>query len=304
MTYRIGVDLGGTKVSVAVLNSRNETVFSDRLPTPASEYGEVIDTVDALVQKALAFIDSVEINKIGIGIPGAMHQNAHTVKNANMQCLIGKPLKVDLEKRLNREFVIANDATCFTASEAADGAAKNERVVFGVILGTGAGGGIAFEGKPWAGLNSLAGEWGHNPFPFYGAPAKNRSCYCGKIDCNEQVISGPALAADYEIAAGKKISTKDLERAAKNGDEAAVTVLDEFHENLAKALSTIINLLDPSAIVVGGGVSNISSIYQEVPLRWGRYVFNASPDPAVIATKLLRNRWGDDSGVRGAAWLT
>ena len=240
---------------------------------------------------------------VGVGIPGALDSN-NIVKNANTQVLIGQPLLSDLESAMGSGVSIANDATCFVASEAADGAAANADVVFGVILGTGVGGGVAISGLPIIGENGLTGEWGHNPFPFYGAPPKNRRCYCGKQDCIEQFLAGPALSLDYRERTGIQKSAAEIHEAADGGDTDAKAVLADFYVNLAKALSTVINLLDPNVIVIGGGLSNIVTLYDEVPNLWGDYVFNATPSPAKVTTKLVKNKWGDDSGVRGAAWLT
>ncbi|MEO1242316.1 MAG: ROK family protein [Pseudomonadota bacterium] len=304
MSYKIGVDLGGTKISVAVLDSDGRTVFSKRLPTPSHDYAEIILAISQLFEAATHSGDYGVFDSVGVGIPGALENDDISVKNANTQVLIGRSLKTDLETKLGRPVHIANDATCFAASEAADGAGMSYPVVFGVIMGTGVGGGVVVDGRPIIGENRLAGEWGHNPFPFYGGTPKGRPCYCGKIDCIEQILSGPAVSQDYLELTGKEMRAEDIVSAAHSGDSAAAQVLTELSVNLAKALSTVINLLDPNVIVLGGGLSNIDSLYEETPKRWGRYAFNASSKPAAISTRLVANRWGDDSGVRGAAWLT
>ena len=304
MTHRIGVDLGGTKTSIVVLDAANRVVFSKRAPTPPSDYRKIISTIAALFKEAGDHVPGAPVNKVGVGIPGALEHDDEIVKNANTQVLIGKPLKSDLEEALGVQVAIANDASCFAISEAADGAAKEHRVVFGVILGTGVGGGIVVDGKPWLGGNRLAGEWGHNPFPYFGASPGNRKCYCGKIDCIERILSGPALAETYFETTGEQLSAEEIAEAATAGAQAARQILQEYAENLAKALSTVINILDPDAIVLGGGLSNIDLLYGLTPQFWGKYVFNASARPAAVSTRLLRNKWGDDSGVRGAAWLT
>ncbi len=304
MKYKLGIDLGGTKSSVVVLDQNNQAVYNKRMPTPARNYTEILNTIQQLVNQAQQAIPDLDAQTIGVGIPGALQQDNLTVKNANTQILIGKKLKTNLETVLQRSVIIANDANCFATSEATDGSAKGHAVVFGVILGTGVGGGIAVMGKPWEGPNRLAGEWGHNPFPFHGAEASNKSCYCGKSDCIEKIISGPALSQDYFEQTGKHKSAKQIADAMVAGDPFAIRLFQDFYLNLAKALSTVINLLDPNVIVLGGGLSNIAAIYHEVPKLWDAYVFDATGKKPNIATKLVKNKWGDDSGVRGAAWLT
>ncbi len=304
MAHKIGIDLGGTKTSIAVLDPSGQTVFSNRVPTPSHDYNDIVSTIVDLVEAAVATGHFGRFDKVGVGIPGALENDGIHVKNANTQILIGKPLKSDLEAKLGRRVYVANDATCFVASEAADGAGKGFATVFGVIMGTGVGGGIAVNGTSIMGENRLAGEWGHNPFPFYGATPPGRACYCGKKDCIEQVLSGPAVSRDYLELTGKSLSVDAIVRAARDGELAAERVLGQLATNLAKGLSTVINLWDPNVIVLGGGLSNIERLYREVPEQWGAYVFNASAKPAAVTTRLVPNRWGDDSGVRGAAWLT
>ena len=260
---RIGIDLGGTKIEAIALDAKGREVFRKRVPTPRGDYEGTISAVASLVK---------EIGKgtVGIGIPGAISAATGLVKNANSTWLIGRPLQQDLENALGREVRIENDANCFALSEAVDGAGKDAEVVFGVILGTGVGGGVVLRKKSIRGINSIAGEWGHNPMP---GESDGRACYCGRKDCIETYLCGPAFERDG----------KDLER---------------YHDRLARALAGVINILDPDAIVLGGGLSNLQSLYTEVPKRWGRYVFSDRVD-----TKLLPPAHGDSSGVRGAAWL-
>ncbi|MGH6994890.1 MAG: ROK family protein [Burkholderiales bacterium] len=269
MTARIGIDLGGTKTEAIALDAAGREVFRKRVPTPHGDYEGTLRAIVSLVAEAGE-------GSIGIGIPGALSHATGLVKNANSTWLIGKPLKQDLERALGREVRIANDANCFALSEATDGAAAGAEVVFGVILGTGVGGGIVVRGRIVEGVNAIAGEWGHNPLPLLRAEDMPlRPCYCGRAGCIETYLSGSALERD--------------------GGEAA---LDLYCERLARALAGVINLLDPDVIVLGGGVSNIARLYDQVPKLWPRHVFSDR-----IATRLLPPRHGDSSGVRGAAWL-
>ena len=266
---RIGIDLGGTKIEALALDAAGRQTFRKRVPTPRGDYDATLKTIASLVAEAGE-------GSVGVGIPGALSHATGLVKNANSTWLIGKPLKQDLERALGREVRIANDANCFALSEAADGAAAGAEVVFGVILGTGVGGGLVVRGRIVEGANSIAGEWGHNPLPLPRAEDMPlRPCYCGRAGCIETYLSGPALERD--------------------GGEPA---LDLYCERLARALAGVINLLDPDVIVLGGGVSNIARLYDQVPKLWPRYVFSDQ-----IATRLLPPKHGDSSGVRGAAWL-
>ena len=266
---RIGIDLGGTKTEVLALEPSGRELFRMRVPTPRYDYEATLQTIVTLVEEAGE-------GSVGVGIPGAISHASGLVKNANSTWLIGKPLQQDLERALGREVRIANDANCFALSEATDGAAAGAEVVFGAILGTGVGGGIVVRGQLVEGANAIAGEWGHNPLPLPRAEDMPlRPCYCGHAGCIETYLSGPALERD--------------------GGEAA---LDLYCERLARALAGVINLLDPDVIVLGGGVSNIARLYDQVPKLWPRYVFSDR-----IATRLLPPKHGDSSGVRGAAWL-
>jgi fructokinase len=263
---RIGIDLGGTKIEAIALDEAGREVFRKRVATPRGDYAATLATVASLVKEGGK-------GSVGIGIPGTLSRVTGLVKNANSTWLIGKPLKDDLERILGREIRVENDANCFALSEAVDGAGKGASVVFGVILGTGVGGGIVVDGKVLVGPNGIAGEWGHNPLP---SPQPEdlplRGCYCGGAGCIETYLCGPALERDGDLAL--------------------------YEERLARSLATVINVLDPDVVVLGGGVSNVERLYQDVPRLWGRYVFSDH-----VATRLARNVHGDSSGVRGAAWL-
>ena len=261
MALRIGIDLGGTKIEAIALDPRRREVFRQRAATPRGDYGATVAAIAALVEKAGQ-------GSVGIGIPGAMAGDV--VKNANSNWLIGRPFKQDLERAMGREVRIENDANCFVLSEAVDGAGKDAEIVFGVILGTGVGGGIVVHKKVLKGVNAIAGEWGHNPLP---GETQLPECYCGRKGCIETYLCGSAF-----------------ERDGKN--------LERYHERLARALAGVINILDPEVIVLGGGLSNLPSLYTEVPRLWGRYVFSDR-----VATRLVPPVYGDSSGVRGAAWL-
>ena len=272
MTIRIGIDVGGTKIELLALDGAGREAFRKRVATPQGDYGATVDAIASLVGETEDRLK--ERGSVGIGIPGALSRVTGLVKNANSTCLIGHDLKGDLERALGREVRIENDANCFALSEAVDGAGKDARVVFGVILGTGVGGGIVVDRQVLTGPNAIAGEWGHNPLPL---PRKEDlplpDCYCGRKGCIETYLSGPALERDG----------KDMDR---------------YEERLARSLAGVINILDPDAIVLGGGISNVPRLYASVPKRWGAYVFSDQ-----VATKLLPPVHGDASGVRGAAWL-
>ena len=269
--HRIGVDLGGTKIELLALDAAGREAFRKRVPTPQGDYGATVAAVAGLVLQCEGQIG--DKGTVGVGIPGAMSRVTGRVKNANSTCLIGRDLKGDLEKALKRQIRIANDANCFALSEATDGAGQGARVVFGVILGTGVGGGIVVEGRVLEGPNAIAGEWGHNPLPLPQAEdLPLRDCYCGRQGCIETYVCGPALARD--------------------GDP------DLYERRLARSLAGVINLLDPDVIVLGGGVSNVERLYANVPALWGPYVFSDR-----VETRLAKHAHGDSSGVRGAAWL-
>jgi len=316
----IGIDLGGSKIEVIALGDGGEVLLRQRVPTPQGDYRATIMAVADLVAAAerkvmrsgirpdgagapcvpwLPFCGQVTPASVGIGIPGAESRVNGLIKNANSTCLIGQPLKRDLEMVLQREVRIANDANCFALSEAVDGAGAGAQVVFGVILGTGVGGGIVIDGKMLTGANAIAGEWGHNPMP---GEAHGETCYCGRMDCVELYLSGPGLAADHRRSVGQLASadsppTEIVQRAAA-GDAACEATLQRYEARLARALAQVINILDPDVIVLGGGLSNMDRLYQNVPRLWAEHVFSDQ-----VATRLLKHRHGDSSGVRGAAWL-
>ena len=290
MTLRIGVDIGGTKIEALALDAAGHEVFRKRVPTPRGDYDATISAVKGLVEQ----IDSSSGVKgsVGIGIPGALSRATGRVKNANSTWLIGRSLKEDLERALKREIRLENDANCFALSEAVDGAGQGARVVFGAILGTGVGGGIVVDGRVLTGPNAIAGEWGHNPLPLpTDADLPLPPCYCGRFGCIETYLSGPGLARDHQQITGARLTPEEI--VSLQGES-----LKRYEERLARALATVINLLDPDVIVLGGGMSNIERLYGEVPRLWGRHVFSDR-----VTTRLARHAHGDSSGVRGAAWL-
>ena len=280
---RIGIDLGGTKIEAIVLEASGRQSARRRIATPRGDYDATVAAVASLVNECGA-------GSVGIGIPGALSRVSGLVKNANSTWLIGRPLKKDLERAIGREVRIENDANCFALSEAVDGAGKGARVVFGVILGTGVGGGIVVDGSVLVGPNGIAGEWGHNPLPL---PNNNDlplpACYCGRAGCIETYLSGPGLVRDHEQATGRRLDPQEI---------AGLPFFERYTERLARALAGVINVLDPDVVVLGGGMSNVERLYTEVPRLWTRYVFSDH-----VATRLERNVHGDSSGVRGAAWL-
>jgi fructokinase len=280
----IGVDLGGTKIEAIALDASGREVFRKRVATPRGDYSATISAVKALV-------DEAGEGTVGIGMPGALSRATGLVKNANSTWLNGKPLKQDLERALGRPVRLENDANCFALSEAVDGAGKGAGVVFGVILGTGVGGGIVVDGKVITGANAIAGEWGHNALPL---PDENDfplpGCYCGRKGCIETYLSGPGLARDYEQRMGKAAAPEQVVLHEES--------MLRYAERLARALASVINVLDPDVIVLGGGMSNVARLYTEVPRLWKRHVFSDQ-----VATRLAPPVHGDSSGVRGAAWL-
>jgi len=291
---RIGIDLGGTKVEGVALSGNGTIAERIRMPSPRGDYRETINAIKELV--SLLEIKTGAGSSVGIGIPGTVSSHTNLVKNANSTWLIGKPLHDDLESALNRPVRVSNDANCFALSEAVDGAAADASVAFGVILGTGVGGGLVINGQIIGGLNGIAGEWGHNPLPWPGADElPGPPCYCGKEGCIETFLSGPGLAADYRRAGGDDITADAIvaERTPR-----AETVLKRYEERLARALASVINVVDPDVIVLGGGLSNIERLYQTVPRLLRHWVFSDSVDTVIRPPK-----HGDSSGVRGAAWL-
>ncbi|MPZ44549.1 MAG: ROK family protein [Betaproteobacteria bacterium] len=292
----IGLDLGGTKTEIIALGPDGAELLRHRIPTPQGDYDATLDAIVHLVREAERELGTHAT--VGIGTPGAISAATGFIKNSNSTCLNGRPLKADLEARLGRTLRIANDANCFALSEAVDGAAAGAKVVFGVILGTGVGGGIVVDGKILTGANAIAGEWGHNPLPVLdAAELPGPACYCGRSGCIETWLSGPGLARDYRQATGRVLEAREIaERATQ--DAQCEAALARYEERLARALAQVVNILDPDVIVLGGGLSNIERLYRNVPRLWARHVFSDT-----IATRLTRNRHGDSSGVRGAAWL-
>jgi fructokinase len=292
---RIGIDLGGTKIEAIVLGADGTIAFRERVATPRGDYDATIGAIAGLVAHAE---HSVGVRAtVGIGMPGAISPATGLVKNANSTWLNGRRLQPDLEQRLGRPVRLANDANCFALSEASDGAAAGQPVVFGVILGTGCGGGVVVDGRVLTGPNAIAGEWGHNPLPWpEAAELPGPPCYCGRSGCLETFLSGPGLARD--CGSGGAVDATEVVARAARGDASAAAALSRYAHRLARGLATIVNVLDPDAIVLGGGVSNVPLLYEAVPRLLPAFVFSDA-----VTTRIVRARHGDSSGVRGAAWL-
>jgi len=297
---RIGVDLGGTKIEAIALDEAGRALARRRIASPSHDYAQTIDAVRGLV-------DALEVElgargRVGIGTPGAISSLTGRIKNANSTQLNDRPLAEDLARALGREVRVENDANCFALSEASDGAGEGRRLVFGVILGTGVGGAIVHDGKVWVGPNAIAGEWGHNETPSrieHRLP--DTRCYCGRRRCIETFVSGPGLAADHRRSApggSPSLDAAAIAALARAGDADARATMARYYERLAGALATVINVLDPDVVVLGGGLSNIGPLCDEVGARLPAHVFSDA-----VATPVVRNRHGDSSGVRGAAWL-
>ena len=293
---RIGIDLGGTKIEGVALGPAGEEMARIRVATPKA-YEPTLDALAGLVGRLEA--EAGGSGPVGVGIPGTISPATGYVKNANSTWLIGHPLDRDLAARLDRPVRLMNDANCFALSEASDGAGAGARVVFGVILGTGVGGGIVVDGRPLAGAQLIAGEWGHNPLPW---PADDErpgpDCYCGRKGCVETFLSGPGMARDHAAATGRRWSTHRIVEALAARDEGAVAAHDRYVERLGRALATVVNVLDPDVIVLGGGMSNLEGLAEAAQRALAPWVFTD-----VVGTRVVRNRHGDSSGVRGAAWL-
>jgi fructokinase len=294
---RFGIDLGGTKIEILALDDAGGEVFRRRIATPAGDYAATIGAVDDLVVATERELQAR--GSVGIALPGAVSPHTGRIKNANSTCLNGEPLIEDLQQRLQREVRVQNDANCFALSEAVDGAGAGAAVVFGVILGTGVGGGIVIDGRVHAGVNAIGGEWGHNPLP---DPRDDEhpgsACYCGRHGCIETWLSGPALTRMFSSQHGRTLSAADIAAAADAGDAGALAAMHDYEDRLARSLGSVINVLDPDVIVLGGGLSNIARLYRNVPRRWHEYIFSDH-----VATRLLPPKFGDASGARGAAWL-
>jgi fructokinase len=294
---RIGIDLGGSKIEVAALDASGDIVYRERANTPKSDYTETIRVMRDLVLAAEIKLRTT--GTVGVAIPGTISARTGFVKNANSTQLIGHPLDKDLGLALNRTVRVANDANCFALSEAADGAAKGADVVFGIIAGTGVGGGVCVGGRSIAGAHLIAGEWGHNPLPGTREDEiPSPECYCGRRGCIEAWCSGPALERQFLAATGCNMSAREIAEAAERGSETACEVMNTYYDRFARAIATLVNILDPDAIVIGGGLSNIDAFYRELPPRVERYAFTPEAPPRIV-----KNVHGDSSGVRGAAWL-
>jgi fructokinase len=294
---RIGIDLGGTKIAAVALDDDGRELARHRRPTPRDDYDGTLDAIADLVHRLEA--DLGRPGSVGVGTPGAISPTTGRLRNANSVWLNGRRLDHDLSQALSRPVRIANDADCFTLSEAHDGSAADARTVFGVIIGTGTGGGFCVDGRLLTGPNAIAGEWGHNPLPW---PTPDElpgpRCYCGKHGCIETFLSGPGLAADHARVTGEMRDANTIASAAVRGDRAAKATLGRHAERMARALATVINLVDPDVIVLGGGLSNLVNLYRVLPGQILRYLFAER-----LATRIVPPRHGDDSGVRGAAWL-
>jgi fructokinase len=288
--------LGGTKIELIALRG-TQVCIQRRVATPAHDYNAVLESVAQLVESAEAELGARA--SVGVGMPGALSRKTHTIKNSNTLCLNGRPFDRDLSARLGRPIRVQNDANCFALSEASDGAGAGAEVVFGVILGTGVGGGIVVRQEALIGCNAIAGEWGHNGLPW---PAREDepawSCYCGRSGCIETYLSGPGLTRDYVQLGGEAVPAAQIAQRAAAAEPLASRALDRYFERLARALASVINVLDPDVIVLGGGLSLIDSLYTRVPELWSAYIFSDH-----VATALRPALHGDSSGVRGAAWL-
>lgn len=296
LQLQFGIDLGGTKTEIIALDSRGNTHLRQRTPTPSHSYPAIVANICDMVNQAQQQLNCRYT--LGIGIPGAVSPETGLIKNANTVCLIGKDLQYDLEQALGHPVVIANDADCFALSEATDGAAAGKPSVFAVIIGTGCGGGWVIRGSLVNGPNAIAGEWGHNPLLWREEQDGEIACYCGQKGCIETLLSGPGMRQQANKESGIDQDAQTWFNQYQQQQSTAVAVINNYHRRLAKALAGIINTLDPHAIVLGGGVSNMDSLYTEVPKLWGDYVFSDS-----VNTPLLKAHYGDSSGVRGAAWL-
>ncbi|HEY3639322.1 MAG TPA: ROK family protein [Rhizomicrobium sp.] len=293
---RLGIDLGGTKIEIVALDDTGNICLRERVATP-SGYEAVLNAIGGLVLSAEARLGSQ--GTLGVAIPGALSTRTGFVKNANSTALIGHPIDKDLANLLARPVRVANDANCFALSEATDGAAANARVVFGIIAGTGIGGGVCVDGRLVEGAHLVAGEWGHNPLP---APRFDEmagdGCYCGRRGCIETWISGPALARRFKESTGRELSAAEIAAAAASGDAAAEVAMEDFFDRFARSIATLVNILDPDVIVLGGGLSNITGLAEELSSRVEAYAFTPEFPPRIV-----KNMHGDSSGVRGAAWL-
>ena len=296
-SLRIGIDLGGTKIEVGAFHTDGRELFRKRIPTPRVDYRATLEAIQGLVREAEGTLG--ESGTVGLGIPGSLSPVTGLVRNANSTCLNGRPFQQDLEGLLGREVRFANDANCFAVSEARDGAGAGAEIVFGVILGTGVGGGLVVRGQVLRGANAIAGEWGHNPLPSVEpGDLPLPPCYCGRAGCVETFLSGPSLARDHLKETGAALSSEAIVLGAKGGNQGCLATLNRYEARLARSLAYVINIVDPDVIVLGGGLSNLRRLYDHVPRLWTPHIFSE-----VIRTRLLPNVHGDSGGVRGAAWL-
>jgi len=294
---RLGIDLGGTKIEIIALDGQGRARLRRRVATPQGDYDATILAIATLVRDAERELEAR--GTVGVGTPGSISRATGLLRGANSVWLNGRAIRTDLEAALEREVRITNDANCFALSEASDGAGRGAATVFGVILGTGVGGGIVVDGRVQVGVNAIAGEWGHNPLPWPQDDERpGPACFCGRSGCIETWLAGPALARDHLRATGQARSAQDIARHAAAGDRDCASALARYEERLARALAHVINILDPEVIVLGGGMSNVARLYAGVPARWAPWVFSDRVD-----TRLVRHAHGDSSGVRGAAWL-
>lgn len=300
-SLRLGIDLGGTKIEAALLDASGAIVWRKRIAAPQNDYTATLAALKTLVVDARSDVAEAKGCTIGIGIPGSLSPADGRVRNANSIWLNARPLKEDLKSLLGQSVQMANDANCLAVSEFTDGAARDAKSVFAVILGTGVGGAHVMNGELVVGANGITGEWGHVPLPWMTAEEVDHpACWCGRTGCIETFLSGPALVTEFNASgAGSVQSVQEILRLAESGHAGAIALIDRFHNRLARALAMVMNIIDPEVIVVGGGLSNIPSIYTEIPKRWGRWIF--SDVPAV--TRIVPAHHGDSSGVRGAAWL-
>jgi fructokinase len=297
--WRVGVDVGGTKIEALALSPSGEERGRIRIATPRGDYRATLDAISGLVDRCTDGLAPSDIVGLGVGIPGSLSPRTRLVRNANSIWLNGQPFHHDLQARFSWPVAVENDANCFALSEAADGAAQGYRIVFGVIIGTGVGGGLVLDGRPLLGHNSVAGEWGHNPLPWADDQEDpGPECYCGKRGCIETFLCGPALEKQYEAFSGDRAGAKTIAERAERGEQLAKIALSVYARRLAKALATVINIVDPDVIVFGGGLSNIPAIIDGAALDLPAWVFSDC-----FQTKLAANKWGDASGVRGAARL-
>lgn len=300
---RLGIDLGGTKTEIIALDDAGGEVLRRRIATPRGSYAAIIEALGALVEAAEADLTAqghAGPHSLGVGMPGTLSPFSGTVVNSNSTEMNGQPFREDLERRLGREIRFSNDANCLAVSEAVDGAGAGARVVFAAILGTGCGAGIALDGRAWDGPHRIAGEWGHNPLPWPSVAEVQEAppCYCGKHGCLETWIAGTGFQNDFRRATGEERRAIAIIEAMRAGDPAAQAAFERYVDRLGRALAHVCNLIDPEVIVLGGGMSNVAELYDQVPAAIGRYLFAER-----FITPIRPAQHGDSSGVRGAAWL-